>query len=229
MSAIAFENSNVTVRKCSHCRRPGHKINVCREAFIDGNTHHEFLIEIIFAHLNGSYPYFTPSVLENAIETYLRSMTLSQLKLFTYIHTDLNIFSYQLCSQNLISFDQSAMLLKRDIITVLKYYYQTYYKDLLIPTQSKIEIESVHVVPGSETKFQCPICIEEVEDTSRITTNCNHDVCTNCFDNYLSSLENAILAKVPSCCLCRANITTLTFTNIDCCNNIKKYLKCKII
>lgn len=237
MSAFAVNNipdSNVVVRRCSHCRLPGHKVNVCREAFIDGNTHHEFLLEIIYAHLNSDNLDATPII----VKSYLRNLTLAQLKLITYIHEDINIFSYQLFHQNLITFDQAAMLLKVDIITVLGYYYQSYYRNLEVegylqstppPSVRKIEIESIQVIPCKETKFQCPICIEQVNDTSRITTNCGHDVCTTCFDNYLSSLQNAASAKIPSCCLCRANITTLTFTSADCCNDIKKYLKCKIV
>jgi hypothetical protein len=235
---IDIADSNVIVRRCSHCRLPGHKVNVCREAYIDGNTHHEFLLEIIYAHIN----YDNLGEIHIAVKSYLRNLTLSQLKLITYIHEDINIFSYQLFHQNLITFDQAAMLLKVDIITVLGYYYQSYYRNLevegyiqVLPSiLRKFELVSsvlyLETTMDSDSKFQCPICIEQVNDTSRITTNCGHDVCNNCFDNYLSLLQNAALAKIPSCCLCRANITTLTFTSAECCDYIKKkYLKCKFV
>lgn len=230
--AINMPNSNVVVRRCSHCRQPGHRINVCREAYIDGNTHHEFLLEIIYAHLN----YDNPGETHIAVKSYLRNLTLRQLTLITYVHENINIFSYQLFHMNLIAFDQAAMLLKEDIITVLSYYYQSYYRNLevegyiqLLPSiLRKFEIASSvqHLETSVETKFECPICLEEVNNKNRITPNCNHDVCTTCFEKYLSSLQNAILDKKPSCCLCRANVTSLTFISANCCDYIKKkYLK----
>ena len=237
MSAFTFPmpNSNVILRKCSHCRQPGHRINVCREAYIDGNTHHEFLLEIIYYHLNSDNPDFTYI----AVKSYLRNLTLRQLILITYVHQDINIFSYQLFHKNLITFDQAAMLLKRDIVTVLSYYYQTYYRNLevegyveLLPSvQRKFEVASsvlnLETTVTIETKFQCPICLEEVDDMGRITMNCSHKVCTSCFEKYLSSLQKAVLPnKKPSCCLCGANIASLTFKNEACCSYIKtNYLK----
>lgn len=230
--AVNMPDSNVVVRRCSHCRQPGHRINVCREAFIDGNTHHEFLLEIIYAHIN----YDNLGEIHIAVKSYLRNLNLRQLKLITYVHQDINMFSYQLFNMNLIAFDQAAMLLKEDIITVLSYYYQSYYRNLevegyiqLLPSVlRKFEIASLflNLETSVEPKFQCPICLEEVDDISRITPNCNHDVCTTCFEKYLSSLQNAILDKKPSCCLCRANVTSLSFTSKECCDYIKKkYLK----
>lgn len=234
MSAFAIDMPipNVVVRRCSHCRQPGHRINVCREAYIDGNTHHEFLLEIIYAHIN----YDNLAEIHIAVKSYLRNLNLRQLTLITYVHENINIFSYQLFNMNLITFDQAAMLLKEDIITVLSYYYQSYYRNLevegyiqLLPSiLRKFEIASLflNLKTSVETKFECPICLEEVNNKNRITPNCNHDVCTTCFEKYLSSLQNAILDKKPSCCLCRANVTSLSFTSANCCDYIKKkYLK----
>jgi len=222
------------VRRCSHCRQPGHRIDVCREAYIDGNTHHEFLLEIIYAHIH----YDNPGEIHIVVKSYLRNLTLQQLKLITYIHEDINTFSYQLFHINLITFDQAAMLLKEDIITVLGYYYQSYYRNLevegyiqLLPSilrkfELASSVQNLETTMDSDSKFQCPICLEEVNNINRITPNCNHDVCSTCFETYLSSLQNAVITKKPSCCLCRANVTSLTFTTAECCDYIKKkYLK----
>jgi hypothetical protein len=77
------------------------------------------------------------------------------------------------------------------------------------------------VLPSNKgDKFECPICYDDVLDTQRITEGCGHDVCVSCFDTYLLGLRENYL-KNPTCCMCRSNITTISFTEEACCNTIK--------
>jgi hypothetical protein len=128
------------------------------------------------------------------------------------------------------------MLLKRDIVIILGYFYQSFYRNLevegylqfLPSVQRKFQVTTSiqNLEPIVDSKFQCPICLEEIDGKNRIITNCNHKVCISCFENYLTSIQTTVLEKKPSCCLCRTNITSLIFTSPECCNFIKKkYLK----
>jgi hypothetical protein len=95
--------------------------------------------------------------------------------------------------------------------------------DLDHPVSGDEEIENT--IENSKLAGNSPFLVdgepaENVENSKRITSNCNHDVCETCFTTYLTSIQKFNF-KNPSCCLCRTNVTSLTFTDNECCNTIK--------
>jgi len=243
---------NVTQRACSHCRRGGHNIRVCNEAYIDGMTMHNIMLEII--NVNIVYP----NNLDQAIRAYLITHTLHELKVLSFVIRDLNNFVSNLYDNHLITFTQYIYSTKRDLIVVLGFYYQKICLEILInisndPIERNLLLEQIrpfNTIQGQRRlygdtqiypyvvsprkfeittsiqasnkgdNFECPICYDDVLDTQRITSNCCHDVCMSCFDTYLSGVRENDLKK-PICCMCRSNITNISFTQEECYNKIK--------
>ena len=74
----------------------------------------------------------------------------------------------------------------------------------------------------NDDKCDCPICYDSIPKKDMITTNCEHDYCGICLTNYFDSLA---VTKVPSCPLCRKQITQLQFKNEILFNDIReKYI-----
>lgn len=239
-------------RSCSHCHMPGHNVRVCREAYVDGMTMHNLIIEIINVNIdNYDDDHDTLNAIRNT-KIYLNNLTLRQLKLITYVHRDLNIFASNLYHNYLVTLSQTSCNTKRDILVILGFYYEKIYLEfmlmrttnpieeqlleeqlrsfsdtarrhyrrnpnLYIPLPNKFTITTNVQLSNKGDNFECPICYEEVSDNQRITEGCGHEVCVSCFDRYLSGLDN----KKPICCMCRSNITNISFTQEDCCNIIK--------
>ena len=255
---MQFVHPNVTQRACSHCRRPGHNMRVCQEAYVDGMTMHNILLEIIEVNIidyEGNY-----NELDIVIRAYLNNLSLHKLKVLSNVHRDFNITASNLYHNYLITSTQASYNTRRDLLVVLGFYYQKIYLEfLLIMNNSPFErdilqeqLRNFHtprvfrrnnenyavyeplgeppargfnittsVLPSNKgDKFECPICYDDVLDTQRITEGCGHDVCVSCFDTYLSGLRENYLKK-PTCCMCRSNITTISFTHESCCNTIK--------
>lgn len=88
------------------------------------------------------------------------------------------------------------------------------------------EIKSIYIIDKNtiEEKEECPICYEEnIESNDILETNCNHRFCKNCICNYVDSFKSY---KVPTCPLCRTDITTFNIN--DQCHFVeldKKYKK----
>jgi hypothetical protein len=233
MEFIHQLQSNVTLRKCSYCRQPNHRIGRCHVAYADGKSLHRTIISIIQANFMHQD---TLDAADAAIQIFLNHLSLSKLKVIALIHQGLNVFASNLYNNFLITLSQTSMNTKRDLLVVLNYYYQqisinyllSFREDIEEPLQDvanilprKFNIDTQILLSDKESMFECPICIDKVEDSKRITSNCNHDVCNSCFDNYLSTLQSSNNLKTPSCCLCRSNITTLAFTDVEYCNIIK--------
>jgi hypothetical protein len=240
MNVVTITNSNrrpnrtVRLRHCSHCKEQGHNINSCNKAVQDGMIIHNQLINIIE---EGNLEY--PNSIYIDIAVFLSYLRLPQLKLLAIIHKNLNIFAFQLYQIDLININQSNYNNKRDLILVLRYYYQVICETNYFGTiwgllerfqfpneEMKINIETRVLIENNNNNvnnnnFECPICIEIQIDEKRITTNCNHDICNSCFDKYLDSLKG----NTPTCCLCRTKITNVLFKKNEYCNIIKnKYL-----
>lgn len=247
---MQFVHPNVTQRACSHCRRPGHIMRVCQEAYVDGMTMHNILIEIIDVNI------VNPHEVDIVIRAYLHNLSLHKLKVLSNVHRDFNIIASNLYHNYLITSTQSSYNTRRDLLVVLGFYYQKIYIEFLLimnnrPIERDIlqeQLRNFHTprvfrrnnenyvayVPPAPTfnitttvlpsnkgdKFECPICYDDVLDTQRITEGCGHDVCVSCFETYLSGLRENYLKK-PTCCMCRSNITTISFTEETCCNTIK--------
>lgn len=235
MASVALQpnhpNANVTVRCCTYCRRPNHNIRHCHEGFRDSMQLHRDIVETIEVNL------VNPDNIDPIVRVFLNSLTLRKLKQLTLIHHDLNMFTFSLYNNNLITLTQTGLYTKRDIVVVLSYYYKTIYINFLGLIERRPELLQqandpdprepikfnidVLVIPSDkEETFDCPICIDKVDDSKRITTNCNHDVCSTCFENYLSGIKSQNL-KEAKCCLCRTIVTSVSFTDVEYCNDIK--------
>lgn len=58
-----------------------------------------------------------------------------------------------------------------------------------------------------QPKEECPVCYKNINYKNEVITNCNHMFCSDC----INELRNYSL----SCPLCRENITTLEFNDIN--------------
>jgi hypothetical protein len=57
--------------------------------------------------------------------------------------------------------------------------------------------------------YSCPICLnDDISYKNIISTNCNHEYCSNCFSEYLNSVKPDI-KKLPICACCREKITVI--------------------
>jgi len=61
-------------------------------------------------------------------------------------------------------------------------------------------------------KFDCPICMECKLAEEKIVFNCGHGTCNTCLKELI---EHDKTKKQYACCLCRAKINDITFTNAD--------------
>ena len=232
-----YENlhPNITVRRCSHCRCTGHRIDNCRTAYTDGMTLHDTVITTILANL------LNQESIEISVYVFLNSLNVSKLRLLTYycnFNSGINNLISYLHNSSLITLEQANMNTKRNILLVLGHYYKQYYAHLrtlpspLINRLNRYENQNqvvrkfnidIQVVSEKQSTFECPICIEEIQDKNRITSNCNHDVCSSCFDKYLTNLQKTNFENPsPSCCLCRTTIISLKCTDVECSNTIKE-------
>jgi hypothetical protein len=214
MNAIQAPNRR---RLCSHCRMEDHDIRDCNEAFTNGTQIHRTVLEIIRSNMHELI-----DDIDNLIMIYLNSLVLSKVRLLLQVHNDIYRFACRLYNNRIITMRQSKMHTKMDLLIVLVYYYRpNYIPEPLTPPPSLPRKFQIHVNVSNASKdkdFQCPVCLDEINNSQCLTTNCNHDVCYGCFDAYLSSLTQY---KSPSCCLCRTNITSIQCNNLESSNNLK--------
>ena len=217
---ITNSTANITTRKCSYCREPGHTISSCSLAYREGkNIHIQLfgLLVLLEQELQAELQF------QFQIQLFLENLSKKELtSLFKY-HRNLNLFIHNLYTHNQITLSQTSFSTKRDQIIILTYYYLLLIDSYYQLRGKKLNIQTIIIPSNKEITFQCPICIEEVEDFRRVTTNCNHDICDICTDKYLENLKQ----KEPCCCLCRSTITTLSFTNVECCNTIRNRIQNK--
>jgi hypothetical protein len=78
-----------------------------------------------------------------------------------------------------------------------------------------LEIEHVHMIE-SDVLENCPICINTIAISKKVTTNCLHSYCNTCFDNMVEYSKNKNDGKLPNCPLCRERITKCYKHTISC-------------
>lgn len=226
MSSLINNFQNVTIRCCSYCGEQGHNIRRCRDAYIDGSSLHIQIMYIVQQYLA------VTDLLITNVKLFIYSLTFSKLKLLSYIHTDIRIFASQLYINFSIPLSYRDLTTKGGLAIVLGLYYQkiieNYFNMVYVPSNSKkynIKINLNNIVEQcpAECTLQCPICLDSFDCKIILKLNCNHGVCSSCFDKYLSSLNNNIN---PCCCLCREKISSIDFSNEECFNDIKnKYIE----
>jgi len=206
---------NVTIRCCSYCGNPGHNVRRCTDAYYDGMQIHNQILNVIGEHL------VVPQLMDNAVKMFIQSLTLTKLKILSYIHTDLHLFAEQLYTNFQIPLSFRSLTSKRGLIVILGLYYENIYTTYLnslnrprpIYVRSfNIELQMNHQTNAIVSPFLCPICLDDINITQCIVLNCKHDVCVDCFNKYLSSLN---IDKEPCCSLCRIQTTVVTFQDQD--------------
>lgn len=240
-------NVAIALRRCSHCREVGHRILMCRRAFSDGRNLYNVINQIIQANLvnpenieQAVYLFLnslTVSKLKlltiihsdlnifasNLYHNYLITLSQTGLRTKRDMVLVLNYYYKQIYAMRLPIFIQEPELFQMFQAPPLHRPYGSPNNQEFQPFEPRkfrIETEIKPIDNNDVPTFDCPICLENVENSKRITSNCNHDVCETCFITYLTSIQKFNF-KNPSCCLCRTNVTSLTFTDNDCCNTIK--------
>lgn len=74
------------------------------------------------------------------------------------------------------------------------------------PTRISLEIEHVHMIE-TDVLDNCPICMNTIAVSKKVTTNCLHSYCNTCFDQMVEYSKNKNDGKLPNCPLCRERIT----------------------
>lgn len=210
-----FNAERMNQRRCGHCGQIGHTQTHCRRALSDGYNLH---LRIINGLSNHPHPH------ERTLYI-LSNMTVRQLKLLMHaigVEGPGSTFMRTLEGYNVIARGTSLLRFKQDRITVMMWFYLNqarpiYPNPTLNPNNDvwinrKLSIKTDIKNDSFNSPFDCPICINPQESTEKVISNCNHAVCYPCLNNYLDHLVNNS-NKQACCSLCRAEITSLTFTN----------------
>jgi hypothetical protein len=225
-------------KKCGHCREPGHTQPNCPRVTQDA--------EIIHLHLrnirdtgNGNR--------EIQLRMYLRLYTVHELTiLMKHIKVKLNPLILKLVERNKITFQESLLAFKCNRIKVLMWYYwytSTRYATLRrehlanpsiprgAPPEKKLNILAKSFeFETNLAEFECPICVACKPGKERTVTNCNHEVCKTCIDQYLEHQITTVNFPQPRCSLCRTQMTTITFANTDYIEEVSnKYFKVHVL
>ena len=84
-------------------------------------------------------------------------------------------------------------------------------------------LNAISVVTSTVLSCDCPICLESVDDTAAIYTNCSHGFCVDCIKGLATSIKNNGLNQTPACPMCRQEITQLK-ASLDVCTEFKNHL-----
>jgi len=211
-------------KKCGHCREPGHTQNHCPRVTQDAENIHLHIRNVRDTG-NGNR--------EIPLRMLFINYTVHQLTiLMNHIKIKLNPFILKLIERNKITFQESLLALKRDRVKVLIWYF--WYAS---PRYAALRREhlanppSPRGVPPGEKKlnilakcfefetnlaeFECPICVDCKPGKERTVTNCNHEVCKTCVEQYLEHQITTVNFPQPRCSLCRTPMTTIAFANTD--------------
>lgn len=69
-----------------------------------------------------------------------------------------------------------------------------------------LQTEYVYMIE-TEGLEDCPICMNQILTTSKVTTNCNHNYCNSCFDQLVTHAKLRNVNELPKCALCRVQIS----------------------
>jgi hypothetical protein len=218
-------------KKCGHCREPGHTQTHCPSITQDAEDIHLHLRNIRDTGIGNR---------ELPLRLFLRMYTVHELTiLMNHIKVKLNPLILKLVERNKITFQESLMAFKANRIKVLMWYY--WYTSL---RYKALRREHIHAVTKRKldilaksfefetnlAEFDCPICVDCKPGKERTVTNCNHEVCKMCLDQYLEHQINSVNFPQPSCSLCRTIISTITFANTDYIEEISnKYFKVPVL
>ena len=121
-----------------------------------------------------------------------------------------------------------------DTIITPKYFFQKmhfiFFKET-ISNRYFIEIERVsnNLLDAKSTIYnsednnntiECPVCYSELDNNTKLITQCGHYYCFDCFYNYLNSFKDNKY-DLPCCCFCRTIINKIYYCNTNECKKVK--------
>jgi hypothetical protein len=217
--------------KCGHCKLVGHNQSNCAKATLDASYFYQRIRDIKEAEA---------STVKDRLSNYFNNfMTVHNLTiLMKYVELKLVPFIKKLIEKQKITEQEANFRLKKDRIKVLMWYfwfaskkYQEYRKNPPPPPTKKLDIIAKSFELETDlSSFECPICVDCKPGKERTVTNCNHEVCKTCVDQYLEHQVTTLNFPQPRCSLCRTMITTIAFANTDYIDEVSnKYFKVHIL
>jgi hypothetical protein len=232
---------NLTPRRCSLCKFPGHNFSSCTTLTFQKNlAHRRYLsmwqqwIETLVRYSDDSVDILIlANILLNLNKEWINNMTNFRLiKSFLNLNRigtnkEIKLYIYGL---------YHYLILRHygfnEINSNAAEYYQFY--DYLLETfppiqfhhdinrkrQYGISLETKTMRVKRELKT-CPICLDNISSIDVIQTNCSHEFCEACITK---TIENLPFEKDLSCAMCRTNITLLSCCNSEISINLKKTL-----
>jgi len=95
-----------------------------------------------------------------------------------------------------------------------QYFYACYFVceymiDAFLPKEKKwnVKINEIKTCKYDIDKNECPICFDMYNIEKNVYTNCNHSFCAECIKKHLDTFLDK---PVPTCAICRADITELS-------------------
>ena len=69
-----------------------------------------------------------------------------------------------------------------------------------------LEIQHVYMIE-TEVLEDCPICMNTIARSNKVTTSCQHNYCIDCFDQMVDHAKIKNECELPRCALCRERIS----------------------
>ena len=210
-------------RNCGHCKQPGHNQFNCPRATQDAEQYCQSIRNLTqrdFVHV------------EFSLKMYFNCLTVHQLTiLIRHLSRKINPMIEKMIERNKLTRQEASMRLKANRVKVLLWYfwytrprYTEYRRQQLanpasprgVPPERKLDILAKSFELETDlSEFDCPICADCKPGKERTVTNCNHEVCKTCIDQYFDHQVRTVNFPKPRCSLCRTEIKTITFANTD--------------
>jgi hypothetical protein len=213
MPSNRLSNLRNIVRCCSFCREQGHNISNCNNEriIIFGNECliKKNLYDLTADSKNNFKEWLTNYYLRDSelVKAYGISKCNCRLRSTADVIIDKiidNMYPEDYIDEEIIPVMQEDVMLTVRILQFLRYYSTINDEE---PNQKFTITTSVEVLDEnkSEEICDCAICYEENLLVKKfVTLNCQHKFCKDCLKNSLKSVQ-----QVPTCALCRAEITTM--------------------
>lgn len=215
-------------KKCGHCKLVGHNQSNCAKATLDASYFYQQIRSIKEREA---------STVKDRLSYYLNNlMTVHDLDiLMKHIQARLLPLIKLLIERQKITEEEAKFRLKIHRVKVLMWYFwfssKKYHDYRKNPPTKKLDIlaKSFELVTNL-AEFECPICVDCKPGKERTVTNCNHEVCKTCIDQYLEHQITTVNFPQPRCSLCRTLITTIAFANTDYIDEVSnKYFKVHVL
>jgi hypothetical protein len=200
-------------RRCSFCNETGHNILTCNDNRLTNFKHLCILQKGIFYLTNNARFYFKQWLMNY----YIQNSEIVKAFAISKCNCRLNTLPEFIIEQitNYIFEDREEPLpdyiplieghniaAQALILLSLEGYANNRRSKFIINTN----IQPLDVVKSEEI-CECSICYgDELREKNFISLNCNHKFCKDCFKG---SLEHTLLSQIPTCALCRTEISSI--------------------